>query len=162
MPDPDLFSYDVTPTTVRCSPDVSHPNVVEIRLTATNRTGHAVTCPQITIEIPSANKPECPTKLTTDPEKIVAVPGPRSPWAVFAGGNGVWYAVPVPPATGLGVGETVTVVCSDIIVNVLPGDVELQFGQVVVEGEHEKTVPAKALLKKVKTLADPAPDAIPT
>src|SRR5689334_1941322 len=106
MPDPDVFAYDVSPLTVRCSQSVKQPNVVEIRLTATNRTGHAVTCPQITIEIPSANNPESPTRLTADPEKIVAVPGPRSPWAVFPGGNGVWFAVPVPPSTGLAAGET--------------------------------------------------------
>src|SRR3954465_12695802 len=104
MSEPVRFQYQVVPSSVRCSVRSAPPNIVKIALQVTNTSGHHVICPQIVFRLPTAHIQEAQGTVPTDPSRIVAAPGPRTPWAIFPGGDATWYATPLPPATGLEAG----------------------------------------------------------
>ena len=149
MTEPVRFEYRVDPTSVRSSASLKQPSVVQITLLATNRSGHDVTCPQIYFVLPTGPDPYGETTLTVDPSTIKVAPGPRTPWALFPGGDGTFYAVPVPPATGLEAGATLSFVCSDIVVNQAKGQTVLSIEQLTADGPDQRTLRATATLTKM-------------
>ena len=148
MSEPVRFEYRVDPTSVRSSASPTQPSVVQITLLATNRSGQYVTCPQIYFVLPTGRNQYDQATLTIDPSTIKVAPGPRTPWELFPGGDGTWYAVPVPPATGLEAGATLSVICSNIVVNQAPGQAILSIEQLTADGPDQRTLRATATLTK--------------
>ena len=148
MADPAPFKYSIVPAAIPYTVDAAKPIVVEITVQATNQSAQQVDCPQIQITVPTGHNSLDSGTLTVQPERIVVAPGARTPWAVFPGGGGTWYATPVPPATGLEPGATVSFVCSQVAVNMAPGRATLSITQMTADGPDQTTLQASASVDK--------------
>jgi hypothetical protein len=114
-----LFTYSVSPDEVECSDlSVTPPlySRVSLEIDVTNGTGRFVECPRITFGMPHGFGADA---LTLDPSTIGTAPGARAPWFI-GGGPGRWVALPLPPATGLAAGQTVSFRFTGVVVNGVP------------------------------------------
>jgi hypothetical protein len=122
------LDYSVRPTTVPYSADEHRRSIVALTITALNDTAEPVECPRLRILIPSAPDP-LDTALTTDPTTITVDVGEATPWASFTSGDGMCHSVPLPPATGLPPGASAEFVIANIVVNTVPGTVDIDIYQ---------------------------------
>lgn len=131
--------YEVDPTKVPFSVDDRRRSIVTLTVTAHNDGGDAVPCSRIAIRIPSDAVPK-PTTLTTDPSTVTVSVGDATPWAMATSGDGVCYAVPLPPATGIGAGGTARFVLANILVNTMPNGVDIAIDETVSGATATTTV----------------------
>lgn len=124
------FRYQVHPATVAYSVDAHRRSIVRLTVTARNEGAEAVACRRITIRVPSDQVTK-PTTLTADPTTITVSVGDATPWAITTSGDGVCYAVPLPPATGIGPGATADLVLANVVVNTMPGPVAIAIDETV-------------------------------
>jgi hypothetical protein len=128
MPADQRFAYSVQPRLVACSVDHQQRSTVSLTITAANLGAKPVDCPRLRISIPSDSIDKEKT-LTTDPTTITVDVGEATPWAIFTNGDGVCYAVPLPPATGIAAGGSAEFIISNIVVNTIPGTVDITILQ---------------------------------
>jgi hypothetical protein len=131
----------VRPAAVPYSVGEHQRSVVSITVAVTNPGPDPADCSRLTISIPSDAIPKAGA-LTTDPSTIGVAPGDATPWAIWTGGDGRCYAVPLPPATGIPAGASAEFVLSSVVVNTMPGRVDI-----AVYTDDDK-VPAIASLEK--------------
>ncbi|MFI5909939.1 hypothetical protein [Dactylosporangium sp. NPDC051541] len=122
-----MLRYRVEPDRVACSAP-GRPSVVALTVIVTNLGDGPVACPQLRLLVSNDQVPK-PAALTTDPSTITVTPGARTPWAVGTDGEGLLFALPLPPATGVPPGGHVEVHLGDLVVGPLPGP-----AQIVVRG----------------------------
>src|SRR5262249_34386728 len=103
-------------------------SIVALTITAVNESTEPVDCPRLRIVIPSSPLDKTDT-LTTDPTTFAVDVGEATPWANFTSGDGACRAVPLPPATGLAPGGSAEFVIADIVVNTMPGTVDIEIYQ---------------------------------
>jgi len=117
------FDYSVEPSKIEFSaPDGSRKSIVNLLISATNNTGHAVACRQILLRIRVGSGSDA---LTTDPRQVTGAPSARTPWAVGIGGEEQWIATPLPPAIGLAAEQRIGFLLANIVVNEAKGDAEI-------------------------------------
>jgi hypothetical protein len=141
------LAYDVEPKTVPFSPGRDRLSVVTLTITAKNESAHAVPCSWLTFKFEHGDGGDV---LTADPTPIVVAPGPKTPWAIWGSGDGLFRAVPLPPEAGLAANDVICFVFSNIVVNEARGDVE-----VTIERDAPSApVAAKVRVKKKDALVE--------
>jgi hypothetical protein len=121
----------VTPETVPFSAGDKR-SIVSLTITAVNDAPEPAECPRLRIVIPS-DPIDKAGALTTDPTTFTVDVGDATPWAIFTSGNGTCYAAPLPPATGLPAGGKAEFIVAEIVVNSMPGPVDISVFQAADE-----------------------------
>lgn len=139
-----IFSYTVSPATIAYSVSDSLLSIVTLTITATNSSGQNVNCSQLSFTVPYGIGQDA---LTLDPTVIAVSAGQATPWAVSCGANGTWTVVPLPPATGLAAGASISFVFSNIVVNMAQGSATITIDEttdIVRQGTVtvQKNIPA--------------------
>jgi hypothetical protein len=124
-PDTSL-KYEVKPVEIAYSASAGRLSIVRLTLSCVNEQDAPVAVKRITFVVPQGPAAD-ERALTTDASLITVTPWPTTPWAVMAEGNGSWTAMPLPPATGVGPRETVQFLLSNVVVNQVAGDVQIQI-----------------------------------
>jgi hypothetical protein len=120
-----MLHYTVSPGTVAYSTADRH-SVAALTIVATNRGDTAVACPRLRFWLP--NDPIAhQSTLTTDPSTVTVDVGGATPWAIWTSGDGVCFAVPLPPATGIAPGASAEFRFAGILVNTVPGRVPVEI-----------------------------------
>jgi hypothetical protein len=112
--DAGTLTVGITPTTVPCSGNPMPASIQTFTLTVTNPGTTAVACTQLDFTMTYGDTSGA---LALDPTPIVLGAGTRTPWACWALGQGNWRAVPLPPATGIAAGQTLTFVFANVTIN---------------------------------------------
>ena len=109
-----MFEYEVTPASLPCG-------VAGAALTVkvSNETGAAQDSAGIQFTLPAG--------LSDDLGLVLASPLSGTPWAIPAQGDGVFIAEPQPPATGIGAGDAIGFVFSNITVSDVAATVDLEI-----------------------------------
>jgi hypothetical protein len=113
-----VFEYGVEPVAVAYSGGERELSVVTLTLSATNRSGRDVVCPEILVSIPTGTTSD---DLVLDGDIVTAGPDSRTPWTACLAGQGLWRLVPLPPAVGLADGQRAAFVLSNVVVNHVAG-----------------------------------------
>ena len=121
----------MTPDTVPFSAGDKR-SIVSLTITAVNDAAEPAECPRLRIAIPS-DPIDKTGALTTDPTTFAVDVGDATPWAIFTSGNGTCHAVPLPPATGLAAGGRAELIVAEIVVNSVPGPVDISVFQAADE-----------------------------
>ncbi len=148
---PALFTYSMSPSSIAYSVSDSQLSIVSLTLQVTNGTANDVICPQISFTLPTSADPHAQTDLTTDPANIVAAPGPTTPWALSPGSDGVWYAMPLPPVSGLPAGSSISLIASQIVVNQAQGTVTVPIVETTMQGSPRAPVQGQASVTVTKS-----------
>jgi hypothetical protein len=115
---PALFAYAVTPTVVPYTTDPNHPTPVTLMITVNNPTPKFVDCPQLVFTIPTGTGAGA---ITNNPAKITPSPALGVPWTITSDKAGNLTAIPNPGTSGLGVGDSIAFLITNIDINDLPG-----------------------------------------
>jgi hypothetical protein len=115
---PALFDYAVTPNVVPYTTDSDHITPVTLMITVNNPTPKFVNCNQLTFSIPVGNGAG---DLTNNPTAINPYPGLGVRWSITSDDAGNLTAVPSAGTSGIGVGDSIAFLISDIEVNEVPG-----------------------------------------
>ena len=108
------FDYSVSPGALPYGDDA--PAAASLRVSIHNGTGADVACSEIVVGLDAGIAPA---------EAGVAVSVSGTTFAVRADGPGTFVLAPVPPATGLARGETVSLILAGIAVEACPGPADL-------------------------------------
>lgn len=119
------FDYAVTPVEVYVTRDPTNPSFARLDVGVSNRTGRAVECGWIVVEIAIDGSGSA---LTADPAVVTVNSSRPGEWEIspIDGDPGKFRAVPVPPNVGLGAGGSVSFRLSNIVVNEEPGLTKLR------------------------------------
>lgn len=115
----DSIQYAVQPDSVDYSGGPDALSVVALTVTAANPSDTDITFGSLSISLGDVGTGQ--DALTEDPGTVAVAPGPVTPWAIGGGSNGAWTAVPLPPATSVAAGASVSFVLADVVVNSTPG-----------------------------------------
>lgn len=146
------LTASVRPSTVPYSVDDHQRSVVSITVVVTNPGPDPADCRRLRIAIPNSKVPQAGA-LTADPSTIAVAVGDTTPWAIWTSGDGMCYAVPLPPATGIPAGSSAEFVISSIVVNTMPGTVHIHIYR-----DGEQTPATTATLDKDRPVG---PSALP-
>ena len=107
-----VFHYAVTPRSFPCG-GAGGAAAVTLTVTVSNQTGSAQGCTAIQFTFPK--------ELTAND----AAPLAGTPWGIASQGDGVFVASPQPPATGIGAGDAIGFLFSNVVPATTPATVEL-------------------------------------
>jgi hypothetical protein len=126
-----LLTYEMSPAEVKYSASADELSIVRLTLSATNPRDTPVDVTRIEIQ-PKAGGATTSDALTTslNVALITITPGPATPWAVLATGDGRWLALPLPPALNVGPHETLTFSISNVVVNEVAGRTGVNVAEV--------------------------------
>lgn len=116
---PGALQYSVRPDSVDYSGGPDALSVVTLTVTAANGSDREVDFGSLGISLGDVGTGQA--SLTEDPGTVAVAPGPLTPWAIGGGASGLWTAVPLPPATSVAAGASITFLLADVVVNGTPG-----------------------------------------
>jgi hypothetical protein len=115
---PAAFAYAATPTVVPYTAESTQPVPVTLLITINNPTPKFVNCTQLVFSIPVGTGAGA---LTNNPASITPQPALGVPWTITSDKAGNLTAVPNVGTSGIGAGDSIAFLISEVEVNTLPG-----------------------------------------
>lgn len=104
-------------------------SIVTLTVTGINASANNATISAIHVMIP-VGMDSSSLVAAPNADAVAGAPGRTSPWALAYATQSRWFAAPLPPATGVPAGGDVDFVFSNVAINLVAGDPQIQITEV--------------------------------